>query len=421
MQLATRSTTRKISRLRLFSSLRRKPLPPPPPGLLLRQDEPVDEEICPGYDSKRFYPVKPGEVLADRYQILAKVGWGTSSTVWLARDMRGDESEPENAVALKITNTSKSSAAKDELDIEAHIAATDPSHRGYPLFRTSLDSFEADGPHGSHLCLAYEPMREPLWLFQRRFTDRRIPLPIVKAYILFLLAGLDYLHTACRVVHTDLKLENIMVTFEDAAVFSDFINTQFEQPMHYKIDSTGRPDYRRHNDFGPLRKPDHYRAPEVILGCGWSASADIWNVGVLIWDIMQGQELFRQIYDKQGRYDAKAHLAEMIALLGPPPPRLITRAYSAAAYKWPQPVRKGDGSICENFEQYFGGPFFNTEGHFLYDNLIPDRTLEDTTPSSLGGSDRDNFLSFVKMMLAWIPEDRKTAGELLKHPFLRLQ
>lgn len=27
---------------------------------------------------------------------------------------------------------------------------------------------------------------------------------------------------------------------------------------------------------------DHYRAPEVILGCDWSFSADTWNIGVLV-------------------------------------------------------------------------------------------------------------------------------------------
>ncbi|KAL2786919.1 hypothetical protein BJX66DRAFT_311954 [Aspergillus keveii] len=169
MQRATMST--RSTAARLFSSVCRKPLPPPLPGLLLRQDERVDEEICPGYDSKRLYPARPGEVLANRYQILVKVGWGVSSTVWLARDMRGDESEPESAVALKISNTNNGSAAKEELEIEAHIAGTDPSHRGYPLFRTSLESFEIEGPEGTHLCLTYEPMREPLWLFQR--SERR--------------------------------------------------------------------------------------------------------------------------------------------------------------------------------------------------------------------------------------------------------
>jgi len=31
-----------------------------------------------------------------------------------------------------------------------------------------------------------------------------------------------------------------------------------------------------------LIQPDYYRAPEVILGTGWSYSADIWNLGVLV-------------------------------------------------------------------------------------------------------------------------------------------
>ncbi|KAJ5212960.1 hypothetical protein N7449_000129 [Penicillium cf. viridicatum] len=46
------------------------PGPPLPPDIL------VDEEISAVYDSKYFYPVKPGEVRTDRYQTLVKVGWG---------------------------------------------------------------------------------------------------------------------------------------------------------------------------------------------------------------------------------------------------------------------------------------------------------------------------------------------------------
>ena len=29
-------------------------------------------------------------------------------------------------------------------------------------------------------------------------------------------------------------------------------------------------------------QPDHYQAPEVILGCGWDFSVDIWNFGVMV-------------------------------------------------------------------------------------------------------------------------------------------
>ena len=65
-----------------------------------------------------------------------------------------------------------------------------------------MDDFEVTGPEGKHTCLVYEPMREPLWILQRRFVDRKLPLPIAKAYIYFLLVGLDYLHSECKVVHT---------------------------------------------------------------------------------------------------------------------------------------------------------------------------------------------------------------------------
>ncbi|KAJ5958711.1 uncharacterized protein N7479_005861 [Penicillium vulpinum] len=162
---------------------------------LIPEDELVDEEIYPGYHSTKFYPANPGELIANRYQVLVKAGWGASSTVWLARDIRGNEEGPESVVTLKIANTkSDQNEAEDKRQIEEHIANTDPSHRGYALFRTNVDSFEITGPSGRHICLAYEPMREPFWLFQRRFEDRLIPLPIVKTYILFLLAGLiDFL------------------------------------------------------------------------------------------------------------------------------------------------------------------------------------------------------------------------------------
>lgn len=104
----------------------------------------------------------------------------------------------------------------------------------------------------------------------------------------------------------DLKLENIMVSFEDPTVLADFMNTQLEKPMTFKIDSMRRLVYQSQNDFGPLEslrsipqlvdfglatrleedddwgvwpiQPVHYRAPEVILGNGWQMPADIWNL-----------------------------------------------------------------------------------------------------------------------------------------------
>jgi hypothetical protein len=74
---------------RFSALLRKKPFSMPSPGPTLPPGILVDEEILPLYDPKYFYPAKPGEVLANRYQTLVKVGWGVSSTVWLARDLQG--------------------------------------------------------------------------------------------------------------------------------------------------------------------------------------------------------------------------------------------------------------------------------------------------------------------------------------------
>lgn len=50
--------------------------------------EEVEEETLPTYDVKTYYPVRLGEVLDGRYQVVAKLGYGVTSTVWLGRDLR---------------------------------------------------------------------------------------------------------------------------------------------------------------------------------------------------------------------------------------------------------------------------------------------------------------------------------------------
>lgn len=60
---------------------------PPNSGPPIPQQELVDEEVCPDYNSTTFYAAKPGEVLAKKFQLLVKIGWGSQSTVWLARDI----------------------------------------------------------------------------------------------------------------------------------------------------------------------------------------------------------------------------------------------------------------------------------------------------------------------------------------------
>lgn len=112
-------------------------------------------------------------------------------------------------MALKIAKSNATSAGR-ERETEQHISTADPSQRGRSVIRTFLDAFEVDGPEGSHSCLVYTPMREPLSMYQRRFEDRKMPLALIKMYIRALLTGLDYLHQECRVVHTGMSIFNLL-------------------------------------------------------------------------------------------------------------------------------------------------------------------------------------------------------------------
>lgn len=48
----------------------------------------VEEEALPDYIASRYYPTRIGEIIKDRYQVVGKLGYGTTSTVWLARDIK---------------------------------------------------------------------------------------------------------------------------------------------------------------------------------------------------------------------------------------------------------------------------------------------------------------------------------------------
>ena len=89
---------------RTFSSLRTKPLhlPPTNPTFAIPSHEVVDEERFLNDGLQDFYPARPGETLGDNYQLLAKIGWGTSSTVWLARDLTRYVSFPRQYCSMLI-------------------------------------------------------------------------------------------------------------------------------------------------------------------------------------------------------------------------------------------------------------------------------------------------------------------------------
>ncbi|GKZ19393.1 hypothetical protein AbraIFM66951_011003 [Aspergillus brasiliensis] len=123
------------------------------PMQILPAAEAIEEERTPHYKPKYYYPVRLYEILNNRYQITAKLGWGTSSTVWLARDLNQWRWCPARYVAIKIkaNNYATKEDAERELRITEKITNTNPQHVGRNFVSTLLDSFDLPGPEDTHV------------------------------------------------------------------------------------------------------------------------------------------------------------------------------------------------------------------------------------------------------------------------------
>ncbi|XP_065067348.1 SRSF protein kinase 3-like isoform X2 [Rhopilema esculentum] len=166
------------------------------------QEDPSD--YCKG----GYHVVKIGDLFNDRYHVIRKLGWGHFSTVWLSWDLK-----MKSFVALKIVKSAShyTETAVDEMKLLQTVHTADPKDPGYPHVVQLLDNFKISGIHGTHICMVFEVLGHNLLRMIIKSNYKGIPLPLVKTIIKQTLEGLNYLHTKCKIIHTDVKPENILV------------------------------------------------------------------------------------------------------------------------------------------------------------------------------------------------------------------
>lgn len=54
----------------------------------LSSDQKIEEEAHDAISKGRYYPVRIGDTINNKYQVLGKLGYGLGSTVWLANEFR---------------------------------------------------------------------------------------------------------------------------------------------------------------------------------------------------------------------------------------------------------------------------------------------------------------------------------------------
>ncbi|KAH8162416.1 hypothetical protein CIB48_g5836 [Xylaria polymorpha] len=369
---------------------------------------PFEEEREVGFE--KFYPMTLGEVINEKYKVVAKLGFGSASTIWCCRNLATNK-----YAALKIY--AHDLVAEDEIDNETAIykhlsTAGNPDHPGKMYVRTIQDSFFVTSRAGNpHQCLVHEVLSNDILSLRYTRPDRKLPEAMLKQILIHLLLALDFLHSECHTIHTE---ENILLGLVDSSIVEQLDTKEIAASSLYKS-VNGYNLYKSANfgiptrfgrpilcDFSLARngqvehchdiQPDPYRAPEIILEMPWGYAVDIWNVGVMVWDMFENRRMFDGLDPETGKYGNRFHLASIVGLLGPPPLEFLQRSECSSVY-------------------------FDDRGNWKCLNPVLSVSWEDSE-RNLEVSNKKGFLDFVRKMVRWTPESRASPSELLEDPWL---
>ncbi|KAL5283410.1 CLK2 family protein [Megaselia abdita] len=277
-----------------------------------KQPKPVIQDDADGH---LIY--QSGDILHNRYKIMATLGEGTFGRVVKVKDM-----ERDHCMALKIIKNVEKyrEAAKLEINALEKISAKDPNCEH--LCVRMIDWFDYHG----HMCIAFEMLGLSVFDFLRENNYDPYPLEQVRHMGYQLCYSVKFLHDN-RLTHTDLKPENIL--FVDSEYNTHYNHKKNRETRRVKCTDVRLIDFGSatfdHEHHSTIVSTRHYRAPEVILELGWSQPCDVWSIGCILFELYLGITLFQT-------HDNREHLAMMERILGQIPYRMARKTKTKYFY-----------------------------------------------------------------------------------------
>jgi WD40 repeat protein/serine/threonine protein kinase len=236
------------------------------------------------------------------YRVLSLIGRGGMGSVWLAERIDGLFSRQ---VALKLVASALSGEVMSErLAREREIVGS----LSHPNIARLLDAgFAEDGQ--PYLALEYIP-----GLPLSHYCDQeRLSVPARLTLFRQVLGAVQYAH-AHAVIHRDLKPSNILVTADGQAHLLDF---GIAKLLH-----EGEAHETQLTQLGGRALTPDYAAPEQIAGASVTTAADVYALGVILYELLCGQRPYRLKRDSRGALEEAILQAE---------PQAPSRAAIAAA------------------------------------------------------------------------------------------
>ncbi|KAF8887120.1 kinase-like protein [Infundibulicybe gibba] len=415
------------------------------------------EKYCPG----GYHPVSIGDVFSNgRYKVLHKLGFGGSSTVWLAREHRS-ENNSGKLVTLKILTAEQSSKPTAEIAdvyVPTKLQTIDrPGKRNLQIFQ---DRFIQRGPNGSHLCLVF-PLAGPSILSMaecpgRVSGSRRLRGSLARKLARQAASGVELVHSA-GIVHGDLTSSNFLLQMSDKAlqwsdddVYQELGDPEMEEvvrrdksiPDSYapsnvvapiEMSRLASPSFLKEDllliDFGQSfvvdqmkaqhepATPLHYLSPEAFFDMKLSFASDVWALACTIFEIRAGCPLFDSLFGSEALV-----LKQVVETLGRFPEPWWSRWDDR--HTWFDET----GEPKSEEEQMKQGVLLTSSKSSISQKLneigeqddppdTDDGNMIEKTGTRLEAEEIELLADLLGKMLRYRPQDRINMAEVLRHPW----
>ncbi len=244
-----------------------------------------DDALASRVDGSRPRSVfAAGEMINSRFRILRFLGQGGMGQVFAAEDL-----ELGATVALKVIRPeiSRRPRSVERFKREVHLArqVTHPNVcRIFDLFeaKSSLQGWGQDGPPLMFITMEMvegETLAERLRQV-KRFSPKQA-LPLIRE----MAAALDAAHSA-GILHLDFKSSNVMLA--DTPTGPRVVVTDFGLAQGRHDAGTGP-----HLDGTGFSGTPAYASPEMVVGDDPTPAADLYSLGVVIYEMLTGMLPFR--------------------------------------------------------------------------------------------------------------------------------
>lgn len=358
-------------------------------------------------DEDGHYIVVPDADLTDRYAVKKLLGQGTFGKVVQANDKKRNK-----LVAIKIIRSVQKyrDASRIELRVLSTLKANDSENRNRCIHLR--DCFDYRG----HICIVMDLLGQSVFDFLKGNSFVPFPNSQIQSFARQLFTSVAFLHDL-NLIHTDLKPENILLCDNAYQAFtynrripssSTTVNRQAVQ-RKVLLDTE-----IRLIDFGSATFQDeyhssvvstrHYRAPEIILGLGWSYPCDIWSIGCILVEFYTGDALFQT-------HDNLEHLAMMESVCAARMDVRLIQAVNAMA-------KRNGGNSAVKFFKRLKLDYPQQETSRASKRFVKAmKKLEEIIPDS--NKFCRNFLDLLKKIFIYDPNERITAKQALQHAWFK--